>query len=59
MLYMIKNHGCDDATTSVMKLTKSEYRMLLRFIRKNNSNSTYNCQPMIEIFKFRKKLLVF
>lgn len=55
MLYMIKNHGCDDATTSVMKLTKSEYRMLLRFIRKNNSNSTYNCQPMIEIFKFRKK----
>lgn len=55
MLYMIKNNGCDDTTTSVMKLTKSEYRTLSRFIRKNNKNSTYGCQPVIEIFKFRKK----
>lgn len=38
MLYMIKNNGCDDTTTSVMKLTKSEYGVLLKFIRKNNSN---------------------
>lgn len=55
MLYMIKNNGCDDTTTSVMKLTKSEYRTLSRFIRKNNKNSTYVCQPVVEIFKFRKK----
>lgn len=55
MLYMIKNYGCDDTTSSIMKLTKSEYRVLLRFIRKNNSNSTYYCQPVLEIYKFRKK----
>ncbi|MBQ6991470.1 MAG: hypothetical protein IJN50_00905 [Clostridia bacterium] len=55
MLYMIKNYGCDDTTTSVMKLTKSEYKTLTRFIRKNNLNSTHECQPIIEIFKFKKK----
>lgn len=55
MLYMIRNMGCDDTTTSVMKLSDKEYKLLLRFIKKNNSNSIYYCQPTIEIFKFKKK----
>lgn len=42
MLYMIKNNGCDDTTTSVMKLNKNEYRTLSRFIRKNNKNGIRN-----------------
>lgn len=49
-LYLISNTGCDDTTWGLAELTDQEFTRLCRIISDLNKNSTYGCQPMIELY---------
>lgn len=52
--YLIENHGCDDTTFTEMELTEEEAKLLVDFAVKNNKNSSYGCQPTIEIYELKE-----
>lgn len=49
--YLINNNGCDDTTAFEIELTNEELKIILKFIKLNNANSSYGCQPKIDIYK--------
>lgn len=49
-LYYIENQGCDDTTYGLVALTDEEFAKFRVFIENLNKNSTYGCQPVIEVF---------
>lgn len=48
--YLIDNNGCDDTTRFEIELTDEELQTILKFIKLNNKNSYYGCQPKIDIY---------
>lgn len=48
-LYYIENQGCDDTTYGLVALTDEEFAKFKVFIENLNKNSTYCCQPVIEV----------
>lgn len=48
--YLIENNGCDATTSFEIELTDEELQTILRFIKLNNKNSNYGCQPKIDIY---------
>ena len=48
--YLIDNNGCDDTTRFEIELTDEELQTILKFIKLNNKNSDYGCQPKIDIY---------
>lgn len=49
-MYLICNVGCDDITYTEISLSPYEYRVLEKIAIENNKNSSYQCQPHIEIY---------
>jgi hypothetical protein len=49
--YLIENHGCDDTTSFEIELNDEELEVILKFIKLNNQNSQYSCQPEIRIYE--------
>lgn len=50
MKVLIENVGCDDTTSTIMKLEQNELDVLIKFAKANNKNSKYGCQPGIDIY---------
>lgn len=50
MKVLIENMGCDDTTSTIMELERNELDILIKFAKENNKNSSYGCQPKIEIY---------
>lgn len=50
-LYLIKNNGCDDTTHGLADIPESIFPWFKELIGNLNKNSTYGCQPTINIFK--------
>ena len=48
--YLIENNGCDDTTRFEIELTDEELITVIKFIKKNNEASKYQCQPTIDIY---------
>lgn len=48
--YLVENNGCDDTTRTEIELTNEELQTILKFIKLNNKNSDYGCQPKIDIY---------
>lgn len=54
-MYLVCNVGCDDTTYTEIHLSPYEYRVLEKFALENNKNSSYGCQPHIEIYSEYQK----
>lgn len=50
MKVLIENVGCDDTTSTTMDLEQKELDILIKFAKENNKNSSYGCQPRVEIY---------
>ena len=47
--YLISLVGCDDATYLEKELSAAEYQFLYNLSKEINENSSYNCQPQIDV----------
>ena len=50
-LYLIRNYGCDDATTGLAHMTDEQLAFFKNIIENLNKNSTYGCMPTIEVYR--------
>lgn len=49
MIKVIKIKGCDDTTKIIIDLTEEELKFLEKLAKLSKENSSYSCQPIIEI----------
>ena len=47
--YLISLIGCDDATYLEKELSAEEYQFLYNLSKEINKNSSYGCQPKMDI----------
>lgn len=50
-LYLIRNCGCNDTTTGLVRMTDEELEFFKTVIENLNRNSTYGCMPTIDVYR--------
>ena len=57
-LYFIRNVGCDDETSGLVRLSEDEFKFLISMFYNLNKNSEYHCMPRIYMAKVREDMFV-
>lgn len=50
-LYYVRNTGCHDETCGLVYISDEDFPKFKEFIENLNKNSTYGCQPTIDVYK--------
>ena len=50
-LYLIRNCGCDDTTTGLVRMSDEQLEFFKTTIENLNKNSTYGGMPTIEVYR--------
>ena len=56
-LYLILNQGCDDTTKGLAFIPKTYFDKFKSFIEDLNTNSTYECMPIIKVYKIDENMI--
>lgn len=57
-LYYVRNCGCDDETTGLVRISDKDFPKFKTFIENLNKNSTYGCMPTIFVYKIVDEALI-
>ena len=55
-LYLIRNCGCDDITTGLVRMSDEQLEFFKATIENLNKNSTYGCMPTIELYQIDENM---
>ena len=56
-LYLIRNCGCDDTTTGLVRMSDEQLEFFKTTIENLNKNSTYGCMPTIEVYRVDENMI--
>lgn len=56
-LYFINNSGCDDDTYGLVIIPDEVFPRFEQFIKNLNKNSTYGCQPTIQVYCIKPDMI--
>lgn len=56
-LYLIRNCGCDDTTTGLVRMSDEQLAFFKTTIENLNKNSTYGCMPTIDVYRVDETMI--
>lgn len=56
-LYLIRNCGCDDTTTGLVRMSDEQLEFFKTTIENLNKNSTYGYMPTIEVYRVDENMI--
>lgn len=56
-LYLIRNCGCDDTTTGLVRMSDEQLEFFKTTIENLNKNSTHGCMPTIDVYEIDESMI--